>query len=152
MYIFAKFVADHMFLQKHDKINIKNRVLYWAWRRRRRRRGRESGAVATRQPGVAPQAGRLGGAAMASDVRQGNCQTQRRGVAIFLYIYFSRFCKNIWSGINLAKIYIWRRVPRRPGHNAVGHGARCRQEWALSRNAKGHGVSSLSSWPVVLGA
>jgi hypothetical protein len=24
MYIFAKFVADHIFLQNHDKINIKN--------------------------------------------------------------------------------------------------------------------------------
>jgi hypothetical protein len=24
MYIFAKFVADHIFLQNHNKINIKN--------------------------------------------------------------------------------------------------------------------------------
>jgi hypothetical protein len=38
------------------------------------------------------------------------------------------------------------------GHNAVGRVARCHQEWALSRNAKGHGVKSLSPWPAALGA
>jgi hypothetical protein len=31
----------------------------------------------------------------------------------FLYIYLSRFCKNIWSATNFAKIYICRRGPRR---------------------------------------
>jgi hypothetical protein len=54
---------------------------------------------------------------------------------LYIYIYIfnlSRFCKNIWSGTNLLKIYIWHRGPRRQGHNAVGHGARCRQEWALA--------------------
>jgi hypothetical protein len=70
----------------------------------------------------------------------------------FFIFNLSRFCKNIWSGTNLAKIYIWRRGPRRQGHNAAGHGARCRQEWALSRNAKGHDVKSLSPLPAALGA
>jgi hypothetical protein len=32
----------------------------------------------------------------------------------FFYIFIlSRFCKNIWSVTNFAKIYIWRRGPRR---------------------------------------
>jgi hypothetical protein len=30
MYIFAKFVPDHIFLQNHDKINIKK---LWCWGR-----------------------------------------------------------------------------------------------------------------------
>jgi hypothetical protein len=69
------------------------------------------------------------------------------------FIYnLSRFCKNIWSSTNLAKIYIWRRDPRRQEHNAVGRGARCHQEWALSPNAKGHDVKSLTPWPASLGA
>jgi hypothetical protein len=71
---------------------------------------------------------------------------------IFFIFNLSRFCKNIWSDINLAKIYIWRRGQRRQEHNAVGRGARYRQEWALSRNAKGHGVKSLTPWPAALGA
>jgi hypothetical protein len=50
----------------------------------------------------------------------------------FFIFIFSRFCKNIWYDINLAKIYIWRRGPQRQGHNVVGHDARCRQEWAPS--------------------
>jgi hypothetical protein len=53
-----------------------------------------------------------------------------------------KFCKNI----------IWRHGPRRQGHNVVGRDARCRQEWALSPNAKGHGVTSLTPWPAALGA
>jgi hypothetical protein len=70
----------------------------------------------------------------------------------FFIFNLSRFCKNIWSGTNLAKIYIWRRGPWRQGHNAVGRGARCQQEWALSRNAKGHDVKSLTPWSAKLGA
>jgi hypothetical protein len=72
---------------------------------------------------------------------------------IFFYIFnLSRFCKNIWSNTNLAKIYIWRRGLWRQGHNAVGHGARCRPEWALSRNAKGYDVKSLPPWLAALGS
>jgi hypothetical protein len=70
----------------------------------------------------------------------------------FFIFILSRFCKNIWSGANFAKIYIGHRGPRRQGHNAVGPGARCRQEWALSPNDKGHGVTSLTPWPAALGA
>jgi hypothetical protein len=61
----------------------------------------------------------------------------------FFIFILSRFCKNIWSGTNFAKIYIWRSGSRRQGHNTVGRGARCCQEWALSPNAK-----YLSSQPV----
>jgi hypothetical protein len=32
MYIFAKFVADHIFLQNHDKINIKKIRFFWVGR------------------------------------------------------------------------------------------------------------------------
>jgi hypothetical protein len=34
-------------------------------------------------------------------------------IANFFIFNLSRFCKNIWSGTNLVKIYIWRRGPRR---------------------------------------
>jgi hypothetical protein len=70
---------------------------------------------------------------------------------IFYIFNLSHFCKNIWSGINLAKIYIWRRGPRRQEHNTVGRGARCRQEWALSPNAKCHDVKSKDGNGVVSG-
>jgi hypothetical protein len=70
----------------------------------------------------------------------------------FFIFNLSWFCKNIWSGTNLAKIYIWHRGPWRQGHNAVGRGARCQQEWVLSRNTKGHDVKSLTPWSAELGA
>jgi hypothetical protein len=50
----------------------------------------------------------------------------------FFIFNLSRFCKNIWSATNFAKIYICRRGTRRQGHNAVARGGRSRQEWALS--------------------
>jgi hypothetical protein len=50
----------------------------------------------------------------------------------FFIFILSRICKNIWPVTNFAKIYICRRGPRRQGHNAVAHGGRSRQEWALS--------------------
>jgi hypothetical protein len=71
---------------------------------------------------------------------------------IFLYLIFHDFAKIYGLAHNLAKIYIWRRGLRCQGHNAVGHGARCRQEWAPSRNAKGHGVNSMLPCPAALGA
>jgi hypothetical protein len=73
----------------------------------------------------------------------------------FIYIYLfilSQFCKNIWSVTNFAKIYICRHGPRRQGHNVVAHGGKSHQEWALSPNATGHGVTSLTPWPAALGA
>jgi hypothetical protein len=32
MYIFAKFVPDHIFLQNHDKLNIKNPLQQHLWK------------------------------------------------------------------------------------------------------------------------
>jgi hypothetical protein len=61
-------------------------------------------------------------------------------VTYFFIFILSRFCKNIWSVTNLAKIYICRRGPQREGLNAVAHGGRSRQEWARSPNATGHDV------------
>jgi hypothetical protein len=46
-----------------------------------------------------------------------------------------------------SKIYIWLRGPRRQGHNAMGCGARCRQEWPLvwpRRSALRRGVRGLA--------
>jgi hypothetical protein len=63
-----------------------------------------------------------------------------------------KFCKNICSVTNFAKIYICRREPRRQGHNVVTHGVRSRHEWALNPKATGHGVMSLTPWPAALGA
>jgi hypothetical protein len=34
----------------------------------------------------------------------------------------------------------------------VAHGGKSHQEWALSPNATGHGVTSLTPWPAALGA
>jgi hypothetical protein len=61
----------------------------------------------------------------------------------FLYIFFiSRFCKNIWSARNFAKLYICRRGPRRQGHNVVAHGVRDITSWPT--------VGAASSGPLVL--
>jgi hypothetical protein len=77
-----------------------------------------------------------------------NFQKQVRDYALYFFIFIlSRFCKNIWSGTNFAKIYIWCRGPRRQGHNVVGRGARCRQEWALTwprPSVVGRGVRGLT--------
>jgi hypothetical protein len=68
----------------------------------------------------------------------------------FFIFILSRFCKNIWSVKNFAKnIHL---PPRRQEHNVVAHDDRSCQEWALSSNATGHGVTSLMPWPAVLGA
>jgi hypothetical protein len=73
----------------------------------------------------------------------------------FIYIcILSRFCKNIWSGTNFAKIYIWRCGPRRQGHNVVGRGARCRQEWALTwprPSTVSRDVRGLTPWAAASG-
>jgi hypothetical protein len=84
----------------------------------------------------------------------GHCGPLKERNAIFLYIILSRFCKNIWSGTNFAKIHIWRRGPRRQGHNPVGRGARCRQEWALTwprPSVVSRGVRGLTPWAAALG-
>jgi hypothetical protein len=71
----------------------------------------------------------------------------------FFFIFiFSRFCKNIWSVTNLAKIYIYRRGPQRQGLNAAAHGVTSHQEWAHRPNAMGRGVISLTPWAAVSGA
>jgi hypothetical protein len=77
------------------------------------------------------------------------CKESRGEFFIFI---LSRFCKNIWSVTNFAKKYICRRGPWRQDHNAVAHGVRSCQEWALNPNAMGHGITSLTSWPAALGA
>jgi hypothetical protein len=51
---------------------------------------------------------------------------------IFLYIYFIAILQKYMFRRNFAKIYIWRGGLQRQGHNAMGHDAWCRQEWALS--------------------
>jgi hypothetical protein len=70
----------------------------------------------------------------------------------FFIFNLSRFCKNIWSATNFAKIYICRRGPRRQGHNAVARGGRSRQEWAHTLNVVGHGVTYLTQRVMALGA
>jgi hypothetical protein len=67
----------------------------------------------------------------------------------FLYIYFVTILQKYMAVTNLAKMYIYRRGSRRQGLNAVAHGVRSRQEWALAwpRGAKRHGVRGPTPWP-----
>jgi hypothetical protein len=61
----------------------------------------------------------------------------------FFYIYFIKFLQKVYGPAQILQKYT---------SGAVGRGARCRQEWALTRNAKGHGVRALTPWPSALGA
>jgi hypothetical protein len=83
--------------------------------------------------------------------RERGLPTERQRGFFYIFI-FSRFCKNIWSVTNLAKIYICRRGPRHQGLNAAAHSVRSHQEWAQRPNTKGHDVISLTLWPAALGA
>jgi hypothetical protein len=77
------------------------------------------------------------------------CSVRARNFFIFI---LSRFCKNILSVINFAKIYTFRRGSRCQRHKVVAHGGRSHQEWARTLNAASHGVMSLTPWATTLGA
>jgi hypothetical protein len=81
-----------------------------------------------------------------------SAQARSLGRRFFFIFFLSRFCENIWSVRNFAKLYIYRRGPRRkdiiPWPEAVGAAS----SGPVGLNATGHNVRSLKPWTTTLGA